>query len=307
MITTTQRIIKSGFLNFWRNGFISLASVLTMVITLCVIAGLIFMSALLSITLNEIEKKVDINVYFIPQADEADILNLKQALEGLPEVADIVYLDREQVLDNFKEEHKEDQIELQALQEIGDNPFGAVFNIRAQETSQYEGIAQFLKSDSALSKGGIDIIDTVNYFENKVVIDRLTKIINTAKSLGFAITLLFVALSVVITFNTIRLAIFISKEEISVMRLVGASNMYVRGPFVVTGIMYGFIAGVCTLVLLYPITLWLGPKSADFFVGVNVFTYYVRNFGQIFFIVMFSGIVLGAISSYLAVRRYLKV
>jgi cell division transport system permease protein len=110
-----------------------------------------------------------------------------------------------------------------------------------------------------------------------------------------------------IVFNTIRLAIYIAREEIAVMRLVGASNAYIRGPFVFEGMMYGFVSGIITLLLFYPITLWLGPKTEAFFGNINIFTYYAANFPQVFGTILGAGILLGAISSFLAVRKYLRV
>jgi cell division transport system permease protein len=98
-----------------------------------------------------------------------------------------------------------------------------------------------------------------------------------------------------------------SREEISVMRLVGASRGYIRGPFFVAGAIYGFVSGILTLILFYPITLWLGKTTADFFVGLNIFHYYTSNFGEIFLIIVGSGIIIGSLSSYLAVRKYLTI
>lgn len=111
--------------------------------------------------------------------------------------------------------------------------------------------------------------------------------------------------SILITFNTIRLAIYTSREEIAIMRLVGASNMFIRGPFMLQGIMYGFIAGLLSLFLFYPLLIWIGPRTETFF-EINLLTYYVQNFGPIFGILVGIGIVLGLVSSTLAVARYLR-
>jgi cell division transport system permease protein len=162
-----------------------------------------------------------------------------------------------------------------------------------------------LKSDSALSLGSENTIDKVNYHQNKIVIDRLNALISGARKLGFLITLLLIIISIIITFNTIRLAIFISKEEIGVMRLVGASKMYVRGPFMVEGLIYGIIATLVTLIIFFPVTLWLGHNMTGF-LGLNMFDYYMANFLQIFVIVLLSGVFLGMLSAFLAVRRYLN-
>lgn len=305
--TNTRRIVKAGFFNFWRNGFVSLSSVVVMVVTLSVICGIFFLTAILNNTLTELKDKVDINVYFVTNAGESEILSIKKELENLPEVAEVKYTSREQALQSFKDKHANDEITLQALSELGDNPLGATLNIRAKDPSQYEGIAKYLSGETALSANGNKIIDKVNYFQNKTAIDRLSRIIDSAGRLGFATTLILSIISVVITFNTIRLAIFISKDEISVMRLVGAEQGYIRGPFMVAGILYGAVAAIITLILFLPITYWIGGQTSNFFVGLNLFTYYLHNFGEFFLIIVGSGAVLGAISSGLAVRKYLKV
>jgi cell division transport system permease protein len=306
-LTSIQRVIKAGFVNFWRNGFVSLASVLIMVVTLFTLGAMIFSSAVLHASLAGLQEKVDVNVYFMPNAPESDILALKKSLEGLPEVAVVEYVSRETALANFQDRHANDQTILNALAELDDNPLGGVFNIKAKETSQYGAIAAYLEGSGALGAGNQTIIEKVNYNDNKPVIEKLSEIIDSADRLGFALSLVLVILSLIITFNTIRLTIYTAREEISVMRLVGASKMYVRGPFVVEGIMYGVASALIVLALFYPLTLWIGPFTERFFGAINIFSYYVGNFGQMFLILMGAGIVLGAVSSYLAVRRYLKV
>ncbi len=302
-----KRILKAGFVSFWRNGFVSLSSILIMTVTLSVIGILIFGNAILDASLASLKNKVDINVYFLTKAPESDILELKSSIESLLEVKEVEYLSREQVLEDFKKRHENDNLTLQAIEELGENPLNAMLNVRAKEISQYESIAKFLESKNALSKDGAQIVDKVNYNRNKAAIETLGRVTSGARSLGFAIVIIFSLLSVVITFNTIRLIIFNSREEISVMRLVGASTRYIRGPFVVSGTMCGVIAGFVTLILFYPLLLWLDPKMLNFFSGFSLMGYYFSNFFQIFFIVVGSGTILGGVLSYLAVRRYLKV
>ena len=306
-ITKIKRVLKAGFLNFWRNGFVSLSSVLVMAVTLFVIGSTVFMSALLQSSLEQLQSKVDINVYFSTTALEPDILSIQKSLQSLPEVAKVEYVSRDQALADFKKRHENDELTLQALSELPDNPLGAVLNITAKETSQYESIATFLNSKSALSKDGQTIVDKVNYYQNKTAIDKLTSIINSARAIGFGIAIVLAIISLIIAFNTIRLIIYISREEISVMRLVGASNKYIRGPFVISGIMYGLVAGIITLIVFLPITYWLQDKAATFFNGVNLWNYYISNMGQMILIIAGTGILLGAVSSYFAVRRYLNV
>lgn len=305
--TNTKRIIRTGFFNFWRNGTVSIASVLIMLVTMFVIGFLIFGSAILNTSLEQLRNKVDINVTFIPTAQEADILNIKQSLERLPEVSLVTYVSRDQALEDFKAKHANDQAILAALGELSDNPLGATLNVKAKDPSQYESVAQFLQGKNTLSSSGVSIIDHVNYFQNKIAIDKLTKIINAAHRLGFAITLAFILISILIAFNTTRLTIYIAKDEISVMRLVGASTSYIQGPFVILGVIYGLVAGVIALLIFLPLTYWLGKLTENFFIGLNIFSYYLHQFPQIFLIIIISGIMIGAVSSLLAIRKYLKV
>ncbi len=299
----TKRVIRSGFVSFWRNGFVSLSSVLIITLTLFSLGAIVFAGAILNYSLDEIKSKVDVNVYFVSNANEDQILALKNKLEALPEVAKVDYITKEKALLNFKSRHENDQITLQALDELGENPLGAILNISAKETSQYEGIAKFLDSETGESNS---FIDKVNYYQNKSAIDTLTRIIHGGTQIAVGITLALIIISVLIVFNTIRLAIYIAREEISVMRLVGASNRYIRGPFIVAGIMYGVFSAVITLALLYPASYWVGSITKTFFSGFSVFTYYLSNLAGLGVLLIGVGAMLGIVSSYLAVRKYLK-
>ena len=302
-----KRVIRTGFFNFWRNGTVSLASVLVMMVALTVMGSIVIGKAVLDTSLAELSSRIDINVTFTTSASEEDILEVKHSLESLPEVLLVNYVTRQEALDAFKERHAGDQSILTALDELGENPLGAVLNIKARDPSQYASVAEFLESDNTLSSSGITIVDRVNYFQNKVAIDRLTQIISSADKLAFAATLFFAIVSILIAFNTIRLTIYIARDEISVMRLVGASTTYIQGPFVAVGIIYGLVAALITVIVFLPITYWLGSTTETFFGGFNVFSYYLRNFLEIAFIIFGSGVVIGAISSLLAIRKYLKI
>ena len=306
-ITKIKRVFRAGLTNFWRNGFVSLSSMVVLFIALFIITSLIFMSAVMKFSLEEIKNKVDINVYFTATAQESDILSLKKSIETISEVASVTYTSSDEALANFKERHKDDALTLQALDELRTNPLTASLSIKAKEPSQYEGIAKFLGGEDPSSPSNNPIVEKVNYYQNKVVIDKLTKITDAVNTAGFWLAMIFLVISIIITFNTVRLAIFISKDEISVMRLVGASGRYVKGPFVVSGILYGIVSATLVIAVFFGLTYWIGSLSRNYFVGLDLFDFYLKNFGQIFLIVFGSGIALGAISSYLAVRKYLKV
>ncbi len=304
--TENKRIIKAGFVSFWRSGLVSVSSILVMVVALAMIASTIMLTAFMDAALSSIRDKVDINIYFATDAPEEDILALQGSLELLPQVSSITYVSREQALEDFRIRHANDQSILEALDGVEANPLGAALNVKATDPSQYASIASFLEAESALLVDDVPIIDKVNFNDNRLVIERLTKIIDGVKTMGTVIIVTLVLISIFITFNTIRLVIYISRKEIGVMKLVGAESRYIRGPFVVQGIMYGIIAALLVVALLYPLTLWIEKTTTSFYGGIDLLSYYLGNFGQVAFIIFISGILLGGIASFLAVRRYLK-
>jgi len=276
-----------------------------MTVTLFVITSLIFVQVALHSSLDDIKNKVDVTVYFVQNTDESEIKNIESAVEKLPEVQSVTYTSADEALSKFKDKHANDYLTLQALDELNGNPLGATLNIKAKDPSQYESISNYFESDNDFSKSAQTIIDKIDYHQNKVVIDRLNAIISGAQRLGFAVSLILILISIIITFNTIRLIIYMSREEINVMRLVGAGKRYVQGPFVVSGVLVGIISAIATMFLFVPISIWLGNQMTDF-IGINLFTYFKSNFLQLFIIMLISGILIGGISSFLAIIRYLK-
>lgn len=303
--TKVKRVLRSGFVNFLRNSFVSLASVFVMTMTLIIIGSLMFVNALVGDFIAYVKDKVDVNVYFVTTADEGTILSFKTEIESIPEVAFVEFTSREQALQEFRVRHENDQLTLQALDELGENPFGASLSIKAKQPSEYESIARFL-DERATDSEGRPFIDSVNYAQNKTVIEELENLTTYVGRFGMVTILIFAIASILITFNTIRLAIYTAREEISVMRLVGASNMYIRGPFMVEGILYGVVSGLVALIVFFPLAwLFQGPTASLF--GSDIFGYYLANFFLFAVILIGAGAVLGAVSSFLAVRKYLSV
>lgn len=305
MLTGFRRVIKAGLVGFWRNAYVSLASVFVLTVSLFVIGATMFVDQLLTTSLVTLQSKVDINVYFVPDAPQEKIDSLRSAVAALTDVERVQYTSREEALQQYRERNQDDEIAMQALEELNENPLGANIAIQAKETSQYEQIAQFLDEQRELEQPQVPVIDEINYARNKDSIDTLTTIIDAVEQASLIVLLVLLVSSILITFNTIRLAIYTSREEISIMRLVGASNMFIRGPFMLQGIMYGFLAGLLALIIFYPVLVWIGPNTEAFF-EVNLFTYYLENIGYIFSVLVGIGIVLGLVSSTLAVARYLR-
>lgn len=300
MVTSLRRIFKAGFVGFWRNAYVSLASIFVITVALFVIGSTMLIDQLLGASLAQLQSKVDINVYFVTTAPQEEIDALINSVKALPDVEQVTYTSREEALAEYRAKNQNDSVAMQALDELRENPLGATIAILAKETSQYESINRYLEEQKN------PIIDEINYTRNKESIAKLASIIDAVEQASFVVLMVLIMASVLITFNTIRLAIFTAKEEISIMRLVGASNMYIRGPFMLQGVMYGVISGVLALLILYPIVLWLGPRTAQFF-EINIFEYFVNNFAYIFLVLIGIGVTLGLVSSVLAITRYLRV
>lgn len=306
-IISTKRVFKSGFVSFLRNKTVSLSSVGILTTTLIIIGVFFFFRGIFDYSLNQVRNKVDIKIYFKLDAEDSQILDIKNKIKTLPEVQSIELVTAEQSLTDFQEKHSNDPVTLQALAELDTNPFGAMLTVFAKDTNSYDYISNTLSSESDFLGESYSAIDKINYFELKPTIDRLNNMIRLFNSIGYWITLLFLVISSLIIFNTIRLSIFIYKEEIAVMKLVGASNMHIRGPFLVESSIYAVISSLLAMIFFFPTTFYLAKNTIDFFSGLDIFQYYLQNFFVLFLLLLIISLLLATFSSLLAIRRYLKI
>jgi len=303
MFATFCRVVKSGCLNFYRNKWLSSAAIGTISLAVFVMACLLYLNVIVESIVSNLEEKIDISVYFNLDTPEEQILKVKASLSKLKEVKYIEYVSAKDALERFKKRHKDQPVIMEALEATleNGNPLPPTLNIKANLASQYENIANFLNKPEYKK-----FIDKVNYKENKTVINRLTSVTKTVKKTGVIISLILALIAVLVTFNTIRLTIYSWRDEINIMKLVGATNWFIRGPFLVEGAIYGIISGVLTTLLFYPILLLVSPKISGFLPDIDLLYFYQVNFLSILFFQMIIGIGLGAISSFIAIRRYLK-
>jgi cell division transport system permease protein len=302
MVILLSRVIKYGIQNFWRNGLLSSATIVVMILALTVFSSLIIFGSAANTTISSLQEKIDISVYFKTSADEGQILALKGSLEELEEVRAVEYISRDQALEAFKEKHKDDPAVIQSLDELGDNPLSASLNVRAKDPKYYADISSFLESEAPAG-----LIDKINFSENQVVIERLSKIVNTLRMGGIILAIVLALIAFLIAFNTIRLAIFSNRESIEIMRLVGASNSLIRGPYIVEGIIHGLIASFITTILFIPLVYILGPYLKILVPEFGLVSYFWSHIfvllgGQI----LISGGI-GIFSSLIAMRKHLKV
>lgn len=301
-MVTLSRIIKYGWQAFLRNGWLSLSTISIMILAALVFEGLILFNVMGKTALTSIQNKIDISVYFKSTVDEDSILNMKRSLEGLKEVSSVEYISREQALEEFRVRHEDEETITQTLAELDENPLLASLNVKAEDPSEYAAIASYLENQN-LS----DVVEKVTYAQNQVVIDRLVGLIDTMKKGGITLTVFLAFLAVTVTFNTIRLAIFSNREQIGIMRLVGASNVFIRGPYTVEGIIYGIIAGIAGFLILIPVISFLSPYVGRFIPELVLSDYFQVHFFTLLLYQLLFCVVLGIVSSIIATRRYLQL
>lgn len=296
------RIVKYGVNSFLRNGWLSASTIGIMVLALIVFEGLIIFNVISGGAITAIQEKIDISVYFKTNVAEDAILNIERSLEGLDEVKSVEYTSRDKALEIFREEHKNDPVITETLNQLDENPLLASLNIKAKDPRHYGGIAAYLEKPAFQ-----DQIEKITYSQNHLVIDRLIAFVDTIRSGGAILTSFLSFLAIMITFNTIRLAIFSASDELAVMRLVGASNNFIRGPYIVTGILYGIIGALVSFLLFIPILNFIGPYVTKFIPEIALNSYFADNFLRLFFYQLLFGIGLGILSSVIAIRRYLHI
>ena len=302
MVTTLYRIIKYGLQGFLRNKWLTITTVSVMMLALFVFLNLIIFNVLTGNALNILRDKIDISVYFQSTAKEDDILNLRRSLESLKEVKIIEYVSRDEALKVFKERHKTDEIISQALDILDENPLSASLNIKANDPADYPAITAYLNNENLK-----DLVDQVTYNQNQVVINRLASIVNTARKTGIALTVILSIIAVLVTLNTITLTIYSTRDEISIMRLVGAANKFIRGPYIVQWILYGVSAAILSMLLAIPFIVFASPYINVLMPEMNLQNYFYSNSILLLGYQFLFGIVLGVVSSFIAVSKYLKI
>ena len=297
-----SRIFKTGWINFRRNSYLSFAVTGVMSLAVLLLLGLMTFQFLTSHVVATLQEKVDISAYFKVGTAEQQILEVKSDLEKLPEVATTEYISQDAALEIFKQRHADNELIQESLEQLDTNPLEATINVRAKDPRNYAAIATFLEHSSYREQ-----MSGVNYNENKEVIDKISGFARGLKTWGLIITLVLAVIAALITFNTIRLTIYNQKQEIEIMRLVGASNWHIQGPYLAEGGFYGVIAALIALVVFYPALYLMSDKFQLFVPDVNLFRYFLVNSWQIVLLAFIVGIALGVLSSVVAIRRHLKI
>lgn len=297
------RIIKMGLSNFRRNLWLASASTLIMTITLIILSVLSLLFVITNSSVKTIQQRVDISAYFKNGLAESQINVIRDQLSEDSRIAEVNYVPADVALANFKDTHKNDALLLESVGELSENPLPATLQIKAKNLDDYPGIADTLNSDKYHSS-----IDKVNFEDNRTLISRLNNLLKFIVTFGIILIAVFSSIAVLVIFNTITLTIYNRREEVEIMRLVGATNWYIRGPFIVEALLYSILATLITGGLLFPVYRTLLPKISHYLTSSG---YTFNGNLSLFFLLILAELVvafvLSVVSSLLAMRRYLRV
>lgn len=302
-LASTCRIFKFSSQDFWRNIWLSIITITILVFTFISISFLIILNVISGTAIKTVEEKVDVSVYFKPEVGENEILSLKSYLSSLPEVKEVQYISKEQALEKFKEMHKDDPVIQKSLEELGKNPLTASFIIKSDNVNNYPKIIEQLDQSEYNQ-----IVESKNFAEHKEIIGKVSNITDRIKVMGLAVSAIFVIIACLIVFNSVRIMIYTHREEINIMKLVGASNWFVKSPYLIQAVIYSVIACLITIILVYPLAGVINPYISSFFgADFNLIVYLNQHAVQIFGSQLLLIVLLTLISSSIALKRYLKV
>lgn len=304
MFTSLKRIIKFGWNNFYRNKGLSFSSTFIMTIAILLIVSLLFFREASQFFISYIQEKVDISVSFNLNIDEEKIFEVKNELLKMEEIRNIEYSSQEEELENFKQKHQDDEILMRSLEEaklFNPFPLPAVLNIKAWSADQYEQIVESLEDEKYRN-----IIYYIDYHDRRLIIERVFSITKWINQIFIILSSIFILIAILITFNTIKLTILNQKEELIIQRLVGASNWFISGPFLIQGIISGFFASLISFLISLGFVYLLEFQIESLFFEFNIFSYFLNQAFIIFLVQVIIGITLGIISSVIAIRKYLK-
>lgn len=297
------RIIKFSFQDIARNVWLSMATITILLLALLSINMLLTVRVVSDHAVEAIKERMDVSLYLTANASETEISNLRQELSALPEIKSINYISRQSALDSFRQENLDNPDIMQALRELDTNPLlpSLAIQPRSIEDSGFL-IEQLERWDS-------NIIESRDFTDNSIVVNRINNITQRINEVGMVIISLFIFISLLVVYNAIRVSVYTHRQEIEIMRLVGASNFFIYMPFIFSALIYTLISTLIVIILFYPFLTLLQPYLEVFFAGytLNILAFFVNNFWLIFGIQFLGILLINIIASLLAIRRYAKI
>jgi len=306
MLTSAARVIRFALQNFWRDVWLSTVTIVIFVLAITLVGVLSGVRVVTDQAIGVLQSKVDVTVSFKAGTPDTLAQELQATLETLPETTSVEFLSAEENFDRFKEMHADDPVISQGASVVGTNPFGPSLVIQARSLDEYPKIAAVLEDDAYTDaiESGANTLES-----NQAAIQNLSNFTRNVDRFSLALTLIFSVIAILVVVNTIRIAIYTHREEIGIMKLVGASNWFVRAPFLVESVLIGLIAIVlASLVLLASISLLSGWFD-NLFRGyeIDMSAYFLNNFLKIFWGPLVGAMLISILSAGIAVGRYVRV
>lgn len=303
---TLWRIFKTGFRNLFRNAWLSAAATAIMIITLIIMTFFAFSAIFVRAKLAEVQSKVDLTLFLKDSATQDQITSLQNQILADSGVKSVNFVSKSDAMARFQSSESNREITKSINDSDIGNPFPASFDIKVNDINKIKDVNERIKK---LDKDGIideSSLDKKNQ-ERGDVVGNITKISNGVSRVGAILSVVFLVIALLIIFNTIRMAIFTRREEIEIMKLVGATKWFIRGPFIIEGSLYGALGATLTLIILVPLTHSATPFLTDKLGAGSVLHAFEQHWLILIAMVYALGVLIGAISSWLAIARHLKV
>jgi cell division transport system permease protein len=252
---------------------------------------------------DAIKNKIDINLYLKPSAEEEAILALKAKINNLPEVKEVSYTSKAQALENFQNKHRDNPEILDALRELGNNPLSPTLIIKPKKLEDFDNLINKLNAFED------EIIESRNFANYKLILEQINNITTKVSDAGIVLSSIFIFITILVVYNSVRVAIYTHRKEIMIMRLVGASRWFIQMPFLVSSLIYTLIGVIAIMAIFYLFLGLLQPYLAAFFVGydINILKYFYDNMFFIFGAQFLVAALINIFASLLAVRKYSRV
>jgi cell division transport system permease protein len=302
-LATAVRVTRFAVQDMFRNAWLTVATVSVLALTLVFVNLLLAVNVLGDLAVSSLQSRVDVSVHFRPDAEESRVQTVQIALLSMPEVKDVTYVSPAEALQAFSEANSDDPRVIESLGEVGANPFGATLVIRARELDGYEAVLAAL--DNPAFAG---LIEDRDFEDRQALIARLDGLSRRIQLAGFGVSAVFVLITVLIVWNTIRMSIYTRRDEIGIMRLVGASDRFIRAPFYVQSVAWGLLALAVSLAVILPSLHVSEPLIGRFFgTPVDILGFFRSNWWRIAGTEVVAVILVAVLTTKAATARYLKV
>lgn len=298
IIISFKRAVRLGWKNFYRESGISFVAVFVLMIAITLAAFLFLMGGVADIVIRDIEEKADVTIDFQLSVPEERIFEVRDEISEEFEINGINYVSREDARAQFIERFGDRDAVMDSLEEVG-NPFPASLNIRAEDPYIYRQIATYLEEEYS------DLIYSIDFANREEVIAGIFSITESVRRGGIVVGIVALVIAVMLVYNTVKLTIYGLREEIKVMRLVGSSNIFIQGSFIVQGAIVGLAAALTSFIIIFLLG-FLIPQSYNLTIEVGLHQYFLQMMPFVFVIQVGMGVALGVFSSLIAIGKYLK-